>query len=287
MSDTAPVTVNTFLIGAQKSGTTFLASLLDQSPDVCVSRPKEPRFFSRPEADDLAYYAGCFQDKTAKILLDASTTYTFLRPRYALDASDAPGLTVPVPQRLYDHAPDARLIYILRDPVARAASAYRHHARTKPPVDGPVSLIERMRIDPMLELIGRYADQIERYLEVFEREQMLFIDFAELTRDPEAVVARTCVFLGVSPGSISVAQDTEKKHSAHGLTFLGRLASNTNRLFPKTVGHIRRAVPRWLQRGIVSRVKTETKVVFSDEAEVARLYVDDRARVKALTGLDI
>lgn len=287
MSEKTPVTVNTFLVGAQKSGTTYLASLLGQSPDVCVSTPKEPRFFSREDADDLTQYANCFDDKTAKILLDASTTYSFLRPKHRLNEPGAPGLLVPVPQRLYDHAPDAKIIYIMRNPVARAASAYRHHARTKPPVQGSISLIERMQIDPMLELIGRYADQIERYLEVFEREQMLFLDFAELTRDPEAVVARTCDFLGISSSDISATKNTEKKHSAHGLTRLGRLASNTARRFPKTVGRIKRAMPQQWQRGVVNRVKTESEVIFNDEDEVAKLYVEDRARVKALTGLDI
>jgi hypothetical protein len=37
---------NTYLIGAQKAGTTYLAALLDQRPDVCVSDPKEPQFFT-------------------------------------------------------------------------------------------------------------------------------------------------------------------------------------------------------------------------------------------------
>ena len=40
MQDQAPPIANTFLIGAQKSGTTYLAALLDQNPHVCVIGPE-------------------------------------------------------------------------------------------------------------------------------------------------------------------------------------------------------------------------------------------------------
>ena len=61
------------MIGAQKSGTTYLASLLGQSRDVCVSDPKEPQFFSTHFEDGFATYSKCFADPAAKIRLDAST----------------------------------------------------------------------------------------------------------------------------------------------------------------------------------------------------------------------
>src|SRR4029079_17830653 len=68
-----------FLIGAPKCGTTTLAHLLGEHPDVSVAIPKEPNFFS----DDGEYamgperYAGFFAQRPgAAVCLDASVAYS-------------------------------------------------------------------------------------------------------------------------------------------------------------------------------------------------------------------
>lgn len=44
---TMPFPPEVFLIGAQKAGTTTLAYLLSQHPNICVAKNKEPHFFLR------------------------------------------------------------------------------------------------------------------------------------------------------------------------------------------------------------------------------------------------
>ena len=275
---------NTFLIGAQKSGTTYLAALLEQSRDVCIVEGKEPHFFTTGYAAGLDAYRRLFADPSAKIRLDASTTYGFLRPAPTLGQPGAPGIDAPVPERIRDAAPEARFIYIMRDPVARAKSAYMHNLRKEPPPPGPVSLPDALRRDPMLVIPGLYAAQIERYLAVFPREKFLFLDFAELTSDPAAVLARTCGFLGISSEGMETETSERARHGAIRLSGVGRALANSGIVR----GLSRRLLPTNLRQEFLHRYLSEpAQVTFLDEAEAAEFFADDRARLPALTGLSI
>ena len=69
MEDLVPE-VGAFLLGAPKSGTTWLASALEQHPEICISEPKEPNeiathrgTFGRDAREpDWERYAGCFHE---------------------------------------------------------------------------------------------------------------------------------------------------------------------------------------------------------------------------------
>src|SRR5579871_4715010 len=99
-----------FLIGAQRAGTTSLSGLLDQHPDIVLSTPKEPDFFSVNWEEGLGWYRSRFH-RDATILLDASVSYTMT------GRDDASG-TLPdtVPSRILETSPHAKFIYLVRDP---------------------------------------------------------------------------------------------------------------------------------------------------------------------------
>jgi hypothetical protein len=109
---------NLFVIGAVKSGTTYLNKLLGAHPAIFMSSPEEPSYFVVakqlntlwPEAWDQGFwrseehYLRLFQSRGDTVLLgEASANYT-KRP-----------LVSGVPERIHDFNPDARLIYLLRD----------------------------------------------------------------------------------------------------------------------------------------------------------------------------
>lgn len=279
---------NTFLMGAQKSGTTWLAALLEQSADVCVSDPKEPQFFTNNFDRGETFYRDCFARPEAPVLLDASTSYTFLRPAAQLDVAGAPGIAEPIPQRIAAWCPQARFIYIMRDPVKRAASAYRHNIRLQAPPKGPVSLVSCLQDRPMLRLISSYADQIERYLAIFPRERFLFVDFRDLTRDPLAVVARVCAHLGISADGIVLEEAEGGKHTGHRLTGAGLAVHHLRQRFPGLARGLRAALPGKVETVLAQRVaKAPADIRFHDEEAAAALFEADRARVFELTGLKI
>lgn len=276
---------NTYLIGAQKCGTTFLASLLDQNPDVCVCSPKEPQFFSLHYETGRESYARSFARPEARVTIDASTTYTFLRPRAALDLADAPGLTAPVPARIKAACPEARFIYVMRDPVARAISSWRHIARYRAEKKtGALSLLAEFDEEPLLELAGRYADQIERYFDVFPRDRFLFLKFEDLIADPERAVRACCDFLDLVPLPVEVGQDTDT-HGAHDLSAMGRLIRRKTGL--KRL--LRQVVPKAVRGPLAGMLlrREAPEVTFVDREAAAARFAEDRARVRELTGIEI
>lgn len=285
----ATVAPNAYLIGAQKAGTTFLAARLDQSPDICVSDPKEPQYLTSQYHRGADWYASCFSAPNAPVLLDASTTYSFLRPCRFLDVLNAPGLLAPVPERMAALNPDAHLIYVLRDPVARAVSVYKHQQRYKAAPAGEIYLPDVLDADPMIELVGRYADQIERYLEVFDIDRFLFIDFADLISKPDAVVARAANFLGVSPPELLPATDEDSsRHKAHQVTRLGQLRRQLQTYVPGLEHGLRRILPQTIQKRFIEPLlKRDISLTLTGYGEAAERFSEDRRRVKELTGITI
>ena len=183
-----------FLIGAQKSGTTQLATLLGQHPDICLANPKEPQFFSQHYAKGMDWYQQRFASLDSQWLLDASTSYSiaFIDPN---DPDNTHGANHPanlVIQRIAADCGRPKFIYIMRNPVARTYSAYWHAVR-----EG----YETLDFEQALTTHSRYlrtsyyAAQINRYLQSFDRQQFLFLFFEEFVSHRQAVLERCLDFL--------------------------------------------------------------------------------------------
>lgn len=277
-----------FIIGAQKAGTTFLAGLLDQHPEICLSIPKEPQFFSFRYDRGLGHYASQFPEPTGSVLLDASTSYTMLRAAEDLDREDAPGNAAPVPERIHALNPDAKLIYVLRDPAERAASAYRHMRKASGAPSGPVSLMACLRERPILELTSRYSVQAERYLDVFPRENLHFVAFRRLKAEP-ADVARECfAFLGLPHHEVVQEDAGFMRNRSYAMSGFGRMVLRVRRSAPDALGIIRMLLPqaaRSRMRGIMR--KEEVEIFFTDMDETRAHFADEIRRVRDLTGIEI
>lgn len=277
-----------FIIGAQKAGTTFLAGLLDQHPEICLSTPKEPQFFTARFDRGLEFYASRFVDPSGSVLLDASTTYTMLRPQEFRHLEASPGNPAPVPERIYALNPDARLIYVLRDPADRAASAYRHMLRSKTLPSGPVSLMDCLREQPIIEIASRYSAQIERYLEFFPIANMHFIPFGDLNARPRETADACFDFLGIGPHETTTEMPDKMRNAAFSRTGLGRMAVGLKRRAPKTIRRLNRMLPERAQ-GLVGRAlrKEGQTIRFADMDDVRAHFDDERRKTRDLTGLEI
>jgi Sulfotransferase domain len=119
-----------------------------------------------------------------------------------------------VPARLAALMPEARLVALLRDPVDRAYSHYQHERDL-----GTETLTFEEALDAEGDRLaagstydwfmhqhysycarGRYLEQLERWLVVFERGQLLVVRSEDLFADPEGVVNRILRHAGLPGG---------------------------------------------------------------------------------------
>ena len=180
------------MIGAMKSGTTTLHRHMSRHPRVFVSRPKEPQFFSRDHkyARGMSWYRSLFAEAgEEQVCGEASTCYSRW-PHYG----DVPG-------RIASHLPDVKLIYLMRHPVERAYSHYRHEMRIHR--QRVVSFERALREYPEIFDASLYARQIEQYLRHFPLERMLLLTFDDLKENPQATMDRIHRFLGIEPVPLS------------------------------------------------------------------------------------
>ena len=107
---------NFFLVGAPKCGTTSLSLYLRKHPDIYISKPKEPHFFSddinNGGVKDLSIYLDCFNDAKVgcKTIGDASTLYLFSKTAI---------------RNILEFNPDSRFIVMLRNPLEIAFSFHQ------------------------------------------------------------------------------------------------------------------------------------------------------------------
>jgi hypothetical protein len=179
---------NLFIVGAAKCGTTSLHHYLDQHPDVSMSSDKEPGVFSeRPPAKRHDDYDGLI-DCDARVRGDSSTAYS----RYPVEGDAA--------ARIHAAVPDAKLIYLVREPVERTLSDYVHQvARGLEDRSMDEALGNFTDPDNFYVTSSRYGLQVSRYLEHFPASSLLVLEQSEL-RDRRAETIRTVFeFVGVDP----------------------------------------------------------------------------------------
>lgn len=195
---------NLFVIGAMKAGTTTVYHYLRQHPAIFMSHVKEPQYFIQappggwqgPDAANTAHrtaaeYASLFDAAGDRPLRGEAS------PVYLCDWH--------APATLYRAAPDARLIAILRQPVDRAYSAWlmkrRHGYEQLEFADAlaeePMRIAQGWRYAWHYAALGRYAAQLEHYLQYFRADQINVVLYDDLVADPVAFMRGLYQFLSV------------------------------------------------------------------------------------------
>jgi hypothetical protein len=176
---------NLFVIGAQRSGTTYLYHLLNEHPEIQMAEPvrPEPKFFM----DDLEYTKGrAFYEEKYFGDRQHSTLYLGEKSTSYIERAD-------VAERISSFYPDARILIILRDPVQRAYSNYRFSINngiedlsfTEAIEQEPERLTNSVfstSVNPFAyRRRGEYINYIEPYSNFFGKEHLYILIFEELT----------------------------------------------------------------------------------------------------------
>lgn len=182
------------VIGAMKSATSSLHDQLAAQPGIFMSDPKEPNFFSDDDRwqRGWGWYEGLFyRGQDALLCGESSTHYTKL-PTYPKTVA-----------RIYQYLPQARLIYVMRDPVDRLVSQFIHEWTEREMVG---EIDEAVKRYPRLIAYSRYAMQLRPYLETFGASRVLPVFFEALRRQPQAEFERIGQFLGYE-GDVKWTED--------------------------------------------------------------------------------
>lgn len=172
------------IIGATKSATTWLQKRLQRHPKVFMPGP-ELHYFSRAYDQGEAWYREQFAAAAPDQLIGEKSNSYFDEP--------------PAETRLKAHAPDARLIAQLRNPIERAYSDYcMLFRRGEVGRDIDRCLDAKSALKSRLLDSGLYHRHMRRYLDLFPREQLLVTLYDDMTGDPAALLDRVSAHIGLA-----------------------------------------------------------------------------------------
>lgn len=268
MPDPIPVDAYALIIGAMKCGTSSLYDYLKGHPEICPAVTKEPEFFSEHQNHKrhIERYEDLwpFDAGVHRYALEASTGYT----KYPEEPNVASNI----------HACGIRpkFIYLVRNPFDRIASHYNFMQKN-----------ETWGLDvthPHLINTSNYYLQLAQYRKWFPREDLLVLDFADLTADPRRVLERTYDFLGLAhsyfPEEYAVRNPTQMK------------SRTEKRLKGSKISPLFRFVPKPLKRGVkrlLRRTAVPAKRVLTDGERRAIFAAlrEDMARLHSEYGIDV
>lgn len=175
------------LIGATKCGTTSMHDWLSRHPQVFMHPWKEMRFFL-PEGQwqkGPEWYARQFEARgSASAWGEASNAY--------MRGVEHEG----IPRRVAQLLPEARFIYLVREPMARMRSHYRHRLVTGREWR---SFAEAVQADPAYVDTGLYGTELARWQAHIDPSRILVVPFEALALAPRPWLDRVTTHIGVSP----------------------------------------------------------------------------------------
>jgi hypothetical protein len=238
--------------GAQKSGTTSLDAICRQHPQLQMASVKETHFFDNEERDwnspDYsalhAYFTAC-DDR----LRGESTPITmYWRPAVG---------------RLHKYNPDIRMVLILRDPVTRAYSNWRHeyfHGRENMSFSEAIRRgRSRVRCQSTTEGLHRFCSYVERgfygdqlnYISKYIPKPHLHCEiYEELFQDRPAALERIARFLGIDP--FPIGMPVLHLNAAHDIPYPCALSCEDIDYLSELLHYQKAKVEEFLQRRIPS-----------------------------------
>jgi hypothetical protein len=184
----APLLPTFFVIGAAKSGTTSLHRYLAAHPEITMAEPKEPHLMIGPGwRERVQLYEQLFAPG-AEIRGDASPGYSHLT------------VNPQAPRNIAELVPEARLLYLVRDPVERTIAHYAQHV-SRGAEDAPIDVAVRPEDrDSFYLSASLYATVVESFLRSFRGDQLRVIDLEDLRGRRREVLRDVFAHVGADAG---------------------------------------------------------------------------------------
>jgi hypothetical protein len=266
--------------GTQKAATTWLYECLNEHGEVHVPAIKELHFFCDIKHCPKSRYGKGMDWYLGQFEAGAECT---ARGELSIDYMFYPEIA----RKLHAINPEMKILFILRDPIDRAYSAYWMHRRNH--VDYP-PFSDFLRRDSDIMARGLYYDQIQEFRKVFSDEQILTLVYEDIAKDPYAFTAKVFEFLGVEPSfrpksALQLIAET-KQLNPYLRLFVYRYAARILRFPPalwtwrlvKRVTGVKRS-PSGAESG-----PKYPKMPEADKARLAEMFNDENEKLFDLIG---
>ncbi len=280
----AVVRPNFFLVGAPRSGTSAMYSLLKQHPEAYLAILKEPHFFGT----DLTIQPHTIRDRELYLSMFAEAgdhkcvgegSVWYLSSRRAAEEIRA-------------FSPEARIVALLRNPTEMAYSLYHLYRRTGneelPTFEEALAAqderCEGRRIPAAtyfpegLQYVeaARAADKVERYFAAFGRERVRIVLFEDFRRDNARVYREVLEFLGIDPGFVPELNPARAA---------ARIQEMAIRQLRRTDPRVRRKIGR---EGLRQHASPEREPLSPElKARLREIFRPDVAALSELLGRDL
>lgn len=203
------------LIGSPKSGTTTLYEYLTRHPQIFMGTVKEPGFFVDVQYRvHKPFWRKLINQNDEYIIAPSEIRQKGLDWYCSLFAEAKPDQVCGEGTQIYSHwprfqsakliaetLPNAKFIYLMRDPIKRA---YSHYVEMKKQMfynDGDAEIYytfeDAIKHNPYVIDTSNYMLQIEQYLKYYDKKHFLFLFMDDFIKDPASTLKQVCEFIGV------------------------------------------------------------------------------------------
>lgn len=275
---------NFFIIGAAKAATTSLHAYLGEHPEIHMSPVKEPNFFALPSRGRpfvQGRIAG--RDEYEALFATDAPLRGEASPSYSMHA-----WRVGVPERIHALVPDARFVYIVRDPVERALAHYLQTVGAGREQRSPEeALADAAEPDHPYACASMYATQLELYLPWFDLDRVVVVDQADLRADPAATMSEVYRFLGADPSFEAAGLDIEHNAAAtkqrRSRALLALRSAPGRGALDRLPAAIREPVTTTARR-VLSKPLVRPAITSDLRDRLEHLFAPEAERLRGLTG---
>lgn len=289
---------NFFIVGAPKCGTHAMYTFLKAHPEIFMPERKEFQYFATDLVKGTQYelteekYLSYFQmAKDEKRLGEASTWYLYSKKAAS---------------NIKKFSPHAKIIIMLRHPIEMMYSYWLHNLyyghENVPDFTRAVELEEcrksgkqipaNLRIPVELlyyKEIAKFAEQVERYLKIFGRDNVRIILQEELKRNPYSCYRNVLEFLEVNPNFVPKFGTIYPRKKPRSL-FLNNLLNHP----PFVLNASKKFIPKpmrrkigWVIRRLNTEVNPKDEIPRGFKSKLLKEFRGDIEKLMELTGIDL
>ena len=286
-----------YVVGAPKCGTTALYHQLKSHPEIFLPQIKEPHYFGedltwRTRVIERERYAALYEEVPSDALAGDMSVF------YLLSKSAA--------REINRVKPAAKIVAIVRDPMKMIPSLHaqalktgdeRHNTLASAFAAEPDRRAGQVDIDAanpgvqemlFYSEIAKYAEQIQRYIDVFGRDQVHIVLFDALMKNQKATIAEILSFLGVD-NTFEITNERHNERVSISNRFLWRFAKHPP---PWARKLWRTVIPRKVRSAVLHKATClylapgEAAAPTPEERQmIIGMYRDEIPKLEALLGV--